>query len=157
MSETTNSARKVESPSTFRLATKARHAWDSTVIFRLFLCQKQLILLGKARDSGFDGPCLSSANGLVFRRGEGETLWGFPNYVGKALFCVLWRYKQLPPPSFDNNHKVSEFSFILAIAFGEWLTVTSKPQHLVFFFKSCCMIVISTFILRIVNLKWLQT
>jgi len=23
----------------------------------------------------------------------------------------------------------------LAIAFGEWLTVTSKPQHLVFFFQ----------------------
>ena len=25
----------------------------------------------------------------VLRRGEGETLRGFPNYEGKALFCVL--------------------------------------------------------------------
>ena len=87
------------------------NGWDSTVIFRLFLCQRQLIPLEKwkARGNGFDG-LVFHASFVRGKRGGGKggilvcgpqqkerttycgALRGFPNYVGKALFCVLWYF-----------------------------------------------------------------
>jgi hypothetical protein len=100
MSEPTNSARKMESPWQrlyFLIATKGAafaNGWDSTVIFRLFLCQRELIPLEEWKARNFSTFPMPETTNSARKSGKPVTA---------ALMVLVFRYCNISTFPFANG------------------------------------------------------